>query len=82
LVWLCSRPASVAADPVRRTTGRSDRPPGPADGELRPGFFLKEKAATRRLLDHLICVRQQRFRDGKAERPGGLEVDDQFGPGR
>ena len=30
------------------------------------------------LLDHLVCGRQQRFRDGEAERLGGLEVDDQF----
>src|SRR6516162_10248720 len=29
-------------------------------------------------LDHLISGGQQRFRDGEAERLGGLEVDDQF----
>src|SRR5215470_14194839 len=27
--------------------------------------------------DHLICSTQQRLRHGQAERPGGLEVDDQ-----
>src|SRR6516162_5860008 len=29
-------------------------------------------------LNDLICGRQQRFRDGEAERLGGLEVEDQF----
>jgi len=29
-------------------------------------------------LDHLVRGRQQRFRDGEAERLGGLEVDDEF----
>src|SRR5271156_5580369 len=29
-------------------------------------------------LDHLVGGRQQRFGDGKAERLGGLEVDDQI----
>ena len=35
-----------------------------------------------RLLDHLVGGGQQRFRDGKAERLGGLEVDDEFDFGR
>ena len=35
-------------------------------------------AALRPLLDHLIRGGQQRFRDGRAEGFGGLEVDDQF----
>jgi hypothetical protein len=30
------------------------------------------------LLDHLVRGRQYRFRDGEAERLGGLEVDDQL----
>jgi hypothetical protein len=30
------------------------------------------------LLDHFVGGGQQRFRDGKAERLAGLEVDDQF----
>jgi hypothetical protein len=30
------------------------------------------------LLDHLVSGGQQRFRDGEAERFGGLEVDDKF----
>jgi hypothetical protein len=30
------------------------------------------------LLDHLISGRQQRLRDGEAERLGGLEVDDEL----
>ena len=30
------------------------------------------------LLDHLVGRRQQRFRDGEAERPSGLEVDDEI----
>jgi hypothetical protein len=34
------------------------------------------------LLDHLIGRRQQCFRDGEAERLGGLEVDDEFEFGR
>jgi hypothetical protein len=29
-------------------------------------------------LDHLVSGRQQRFRDGEAERLGGFEVDDEF----
>jgi hypothetical protein len=29
-------------------------------------------------LDYLVGCRQQRFRDGEAERLGGLEIDDQF----
>src|SRR5215475_11961129 len=32
------------------------------------------------LLDHLVCPRQQRGRDGEAEGLGGLEVDDQLQP--
>ena len=31
-----------------------------------------------RLLDHLVRRGQQRFRDGEAERLGGLEVDDKL----
>jgi hypothetical protein len=34
------------------------------------------------LLDHLVSGGQQRFRDGQAERLGGLEVDDEFEFGR
>jgi hypothetical protein len=34
------------------------------------------------LLDHLIGGGQQRFRNGEAERLGGLEVDDEFEFGR
>jgi hypothetical protein len=34
------------------------------------------------LLDHLIGSRQQRFRDGEAERLGGFEVDDELELGR
>jgi hypothetical protein len=34
------------------------------------------------LLDHLIGGRQQRFRDGKAERLGGLEIDGERELGR
>ena len=30
------------------------------------------------LLDHLVGGRQQCFRDGEAERLGGLQVDDKF----
>src|SRR6516165_273487 len=30
------------------------------------------------LLDHLVGGGQQRFRDGEAERLGGLEVDEEF----
>jgi hypothetical protein len=33
-------------------------------------------------LDHLVGGGQQRFRDGKAERLGGFEVDHQFELGR
>jgi hypothetical protein len=29
-------------------------------------------------LDHLVGGRQQRFRDGQAERRGGLHVDEEF----
>src|SRR6266478_6452631 len=31
--------------------------------------------------DHFVGARQQRGRHGDAERPGGLEVDDQLNPG-
>ena len=34
------------------------------------------------LLDHLVGGRQQRFRDGKAERFGGLEADYEIELGR
>jgi hypothetical protein len=34
--------------------------------------------ARRRLLDHLIRPYQQKGRNGKAERPGSLDVDEQF----
>jgi hypothetical protein len=33
------------------------------------------------LLDHLVCRRQQRLRDGEAKGPGGLEVDDELKSG-
>jgi hypothetical protein len=33
-------------------------------------------------MNHLVRRGQQRFRDGKAERFGGLEVDDQLELGR
>jgi hypothetical protein len=35
-------------------------------------------AGALRLLDHLVRDGQQRFGDGKAERLGGLHVDDEF----
>ena len=43
---------------------------------------LPAKAEVGSLLDHLVGGRQQRFRDGKAERLGGFEVDDEIELGR
>src|SRR5277367_1378473 len=60
------------ANPKPSTHGPSRRFPNLAHVGSRP----KPKSA--RLLDHLVGGRQQRFRDGKAERLGGIEVDDQF----
>ena len=37
-----------------------------------------QRSSQRPLLDHLVRSGQQRFRDGEAERLGGLEVDEQF----
>jgi hypothetical protein len=30
------------------------------------------------LFDHLVGTAEERYRDGEAQRPGGLEVDDQL----
>ena len=44
--------------------------------------IISGRGAEPPLFDHLVGGGQQRFRDGKAERLGGLEVDDEIIFGR
>jgi hypothetical protein len=43
------------------------------------GQFPTHAPQQKKLLDHLVGATQQSNRKGKAERLGGLEIDDQFG---
>jgi hypothetical protein len=43
-----------------------------------PMSAMGEKRTLRHLLDHLVGTRQQRLRNGEAERLRGLQVDVQF----
>jgi hypothetical protein len=66
----------AACDPeppptVHRSTSESAVPEGTTLGSQRFG----EVDMPDLLLDHLIGCGQERFRDGKAERLGGLEVE-------
>src|SRR5271167_1834180 len=47
-------------------------------GGRRSKLFALRDASDASLLDHLVGGRQQSFRDGKAERLGGFEVDDKL----
>jgi hypothetical protein len=59
---------------MERAVVRGHRTPGEADSRS------KELAASveHSLLDHLVRALEQRRRDSKAERLGGLRVDDEF----
>jgi hypothetical protein len=48
-------------------------------GYHRPIYFALQKVL---LFDQLVGGRQQRFRDGQAERLGGFQVDDELELGR
>src|SRR5271154_952474 len=64
-----------------RSTNSSLTPEGRGAVPANDGIRLRPRRPSGGLtlsLDHLIGGRQQSFRDGKAERLGGLEVDDQF----
>src|SRR6516225_1222624 len=72
--WLSDKWMST---PTRRTPSR-------CCARLTTGHAaaLPSPAMNSRLLNDLICGRQQRFRDGESERLGGLEVDNEFELGR
>ena len=59
------------------------RLPGNEAGKIAtPARQARDEARAECLLNNLVGRGQQRFRDGEAERLGGLEVDDQFELGR
>ena len=44
----------------------------------RLGMLRELAPGANRFVAHLVGEREQRVRNGNAERPGGVEVDDQF----
>ena len=70
---VCTRCGIVGADARPNWTERPE-------SDRRAMAVLSQPAEA--LLDHFVGCGQQRFRDGEAERLGGLEVDDKLELGR
>jgi len=73
-----TEPLTIRTPPsVHSRLGLTCSPPPPSKG-LAALISWEPFNVAHPLLDHLVGSGQQRFRDGEAERPSGLEVDDEI----